>query len=473
LIQRKPPNLRHRKEVKAVSGFAAPMIQAAQAPDSGLLAYASANLPRYTSYPTAPHFTPLDEAALRGWLAETGPTDTLSLYVHVPFCASLCWYCGCHTAVTRSAARIARYGAALAEEARLLGAVLPAHGGVAALHLGGGTPTTLGPEGLIALGAALRQSFPFQQNAEIAAELDPRTLDTRMIDALAGMGLTRASLGVQDISPKVQRLIGRVQPAEQVAVAVERLRAAGIGGINMDLIYGLPGQGVAEVEASARFAAENGADRVAVFGYAHVPWMKSHQKAIRLEDLPDANLRMAQAEAAARVLTDVGYVAIGLDHFARPEDAMARAATSGRLRRNFQGYTTDEAPVLLGLGASAIGRCRTGFFQNNADERGWLAAVEAGRLPIARGRGFTAEDLIRACIIERIMCDEALDLALVPPEILASARPKLAALIADGLVAEGDGRLAMTAKGARFLRHLAACFDAYLAPATARHSAAV
>ena len=473
MIQRKPPNLRHRKEVKAVSGFAAPMIQAAQAPDSGLLAYASANLPRYTSYPTAPHFTPLDEAALRGWLAETGPTDTLSLYVHVPFCASLCWYCGCHTAVTRSAARIARYGAALAEEARLLGAVLPAHGGVAALHLGGGTPTTLGPEGLIALGAALRQSFPFQQNAEIAAELDPRTLDTRMIDALAGMGLTRASLGVQDISPKVQRLIGRVQPAEQVAVAVERLRAAGIGGINMDLIYGLPGQGVAEVEASARFAAENGADRVAVFGYAHVPWMKSHQKAIRLEDLPDANLRMAQAEAAARVLTDAGYVAIGLDHFARPEDAMARAATSGRLRRNFQGYTTDEAPVLLGLGASAIGRCRTGFFQNNADERGWLAAVEAGRLPIARGRGFTAEDLIRACIIERIMCDEALDLALVPPEILASARPKLAALIADGLVAEGDGRLAMTAKGARFLRHLAACFDAYLAPAATRHSAAV
>jgi oxygen-independent coproporphyrinogen-3 oxidase len=465
--------LRHRKEVKAVSGFAAPMTQAAQAPESGLLAYASANLPRYTSYPTAPHFTPLDEAALRGWLAETGPTDTLSLYVHVPFCASLCWYCGCHTAVTRSAARIARYGAALAEEARLLGAVLPAHGGVAALHLGGGTPTTLGPEGLIALGAALRQSFPFQQNAEIAAELDPRTLDTRMIDALAGMGLTRASLGVQDISPKVQRVIGRVQPAEQVAVAVERLRAAGIGGINMDLIYGLPGQGVAEVEASARFAAENGADRVAVFGYAHVPWMKSHQKAIRLEDLPDANLRMAQAEAAARVLTDAGYVAIGLDHFARPEDAMARAATSGRLRRNFQGYTTDEAPVLLGLGASAIGRCRTGFFQNNADERGWLAAVEAGRLPIARGRGFTAEDLIRACIIERIMCDEALDLALVPPEILASARPKLAALIADGLVAEGDGRLAMTAKGARFLRHLAACFDAYLAPATARHSAAV
>jgi oxygen-independent coproporphyrinogen-3 oxidase len=201
--------------------------------------------------------------------------------------------------------------------------------------------------------------------------------------------------------------------------------------------------------------------------------MKSHQKAIKLEDLPDAPLRMAQADAAARVLNDAGYVAIGLDHFARPEDAMARAAASGRLRRNFQGYTTDDAPVLLGLGASAIGRCRAGFFQNIADERGWLAAVEAGRLPIARGRAFMGDDLIRAEIIERIMCDQALDLALVLPEILATARPKLDALITDRLVVESAGRLAMTAKGTRFLRHLAACFDAYLAPAATRHSAAV
>ena len=182
---------------------------------------------------------------------------------------------------------------------------------------------------------------------------------------------------------------------------------------------------------------------------------------------------MAQAEAAEHVLTDAGYVAIGLDHFARPEDAMARAAASGRLRRNFQGYTTDEAPVLLGLGASAIGRCRAGLFQNIADERGWRAAVEAGRLPIARGRAFAGDDVIRAQIIERIMCDQALDLSSVPPEILAHARPKLDALITDGLVAESAGRVAMTARGARFLRHLAACFDAYLAPAATRHSAAV
>jgi len=173
------------------------------------------------------------------------------------------------------------------------------------------------------------------------------------------------------------------------------------------------------------------------------------------------------------VLTDAGYVAIGLDHFARPEDAMARAAASGRLRRNFQGYTTDDALVLLGLGASAIGRCRAGFFQNIADERAWLAAVQAGRLPIARGRAFTGEDLVRAQMIERIMCDQALDLSMVPRAILASALPKLAPLIVDGLVTEAAGRLTMTVKGARFLRHLAACFDAYLAPAGTQHSAAV
>jgi len=321
--------------------------------------------------------------------------------------------------------------------------------------------------------AALRQYFPIQQNAEIAAELDPRTLDTRMIDALAGIGLTRASLGVQDILPRVRRLIGRVEPAEQVAVAVERLWAAGISGINMDLIYGLPGQGVAEVEASARFAADENADRVAVFGSAHVPWMKTHQKAIRPEDLPDPNLCMAQAEVAARVLTDAGYVAIGLDHVARPEDAMARAAVSGWLRRNFQGYITDDAPVLLGLGTSAIGPCRAGFFKNNADECGWLAAVEAGRLPIGRRRAFSGEDLTRAEIIERIMCDQALDLSTVPAKILESALPKLATLIADDLVTEAAVCLTMTMKGARFLRHLAACFAAYLAPAATRHSAAV
>lgn len=438
-----------------------------------LLRHAAQPLPRYTSYPTAPHFVPMAAGTEAGWLAGCRPEDTLSLYVHVPYCHALCWYCGCHTAVTRSAARIARYAAGLEAEAAMVAALLPAHGGVAALHLGGGTPTTLGPDGLTRLAATLRRLFPFRDGAEVAAELDPRTLDDASIAALAALGLSRASLGVQDISPAVQALIGRIQPAAQVEAAVRRLRAAGIASINMDLIYGLPAQGVAEVEASARFAADCGADRVAVFGYAHVPWMKAHQKGIRAEDLPGAAARMRQAEAAAQVLIAAGYVAIGLDHFARPGDPLAEAAATGTLRRNFQGYTTDTAPYLLGFGASAIGRTPDGFVQNEADERRWLAAIEAGRLPIARGRPLSAEDRLRGALIERVMCDAAIDLAAVPEAVMVQAAPRIDGLVADGLLRRDAGRLAVTEAGRPFLRHFAACFDAFLAPSPMRHSAAV
>lgn len=449
------------------------MTDAPTLPADTLLRHAATPLPRYTSYPTAPHFAPLDAETYAGWLRQAGPGDALSLYAHVPFCHSLCWYCGCHTSVTRSAARIARYNDALAREAAMVAALLPAHDGVAALHLGGGTPTALGGAGLVRLVATLRGLFAFRPGAEVAAELDPRSLDADLLDALGEVGLTRASLGVQDITPAVQALIGRIQPTAQVEAAVRGLRALGVAGINMDLIYGLPAQGVAEIEASARFAADCGADRVAVFGYAHVPWMKAHQKGIKVEDLPGAALRMRQAEAAARVLTDAGYVAVGLDHFARPEDAMAQAAAAGTLRRNFQGYTTDTAPYLLGFGASAIGASPGGFVQNEPEEKRWLAAIEAGRLPVARGRALSEEDRIRAGLIERIMCDGGVGDAAVPPAVMATAAPRIAALVADGLVERRAGRIAMTEAGRPFLRHLAACFDAFLAPSPARHSAAV
>ncbi len=442
-------------------------------PAETLLRHAATPLPRYTSYPTAPHFAPLDEQTYAGWLRKAGPGDALSLYVHVPFCHSLCWYCGCHTSVTRSAARIARYGDGLAKEAAMVAGLLPAHGGVEALHLGGGTPTALGAAGLVRLAAALRGSFAFRPGAEVAAELDPRTLGEDLLDALGEIGLTRASLGVQDVTPAVQELIGRVQPSAQVKAAVRGLRALGVTGINLDLIYGLPAQGVAEIEASARFAADCGADRVAVFGYAHVPWMKAHQKGIRVEDLPDAALRMRQAEAAARILTGAGYVAIGLDHFAKPDDAMAIAAGAHALRRNFQGYTTDTAPFLIGFGASAIGSTPDGFVQNEAEEKRWLAAVEQGRLPVARGLALSAEDRIRARLIERVMCEGEVPEAEVPAGIMATAEERLGLLVADGMVAREAGRIAVTPMGRPFLRHLAACFDAFLKPSPARHSAAV
>ncbi|WP_135467934.1 oxygen-independent coproporphyrinogen III oxidase [Crenalkalicoccus roseus] len=439
--------------------------------------YALASLPRYTSYPTAPHFAPLEEAAWRGWLGTVGEGDALSLYLHIPFCRSLCWYCGCHTAVTRSAARIARYAAALRREAALLAEALPAHGGVAALHLGGGTPSALGAEGLREVFGTLRRRFRFRPGAEIAAECDPRVLDEAVVAALAEGGVTRASLGVQDIHPEVQRRIGRLQPEACVAEAAARLRRAGIGRLNLDLMYGLPGQTEAHVAASARFAAALGADRVAVFGYAHVPWMKPHQNAIRAEDLPGALERLRQAEAAEAALRAAGYEAIGLDHFARPDDPLAAAAREGRLRRNFQGYTTDAAPVLLGLGASAIGSLATpdlaAYAQNEPDERAYVAAVEAGRLPVRRGRALSAEDRLRRHAIERVMCDFALDLAALPAPLVAEARPALARLAADGILDLAPDMLRVTPAGRRHVRHVAACFDAYLGTGAARHSRAV
>lgn len=441
------------------------------------ITYALANLPRYTSYPTAPQFAAMDEASYRDWLGGIAPDSALSLYLHIPFCRTLCWYCGCHTAVTRNDERIGRYATALAQEAELLLAALPAHGGIGALHLGGGTPTTIGPAALSALLRTLRERFGVRPGAEFAAECDPRTLNEEVVAALAEGGINRASLGVQDINPAVQRRIGRVQLDDQVAAAVERLRRAGILRVNLDLMYGLPGQTELEVAATARFATALGADRVAVFGYAHVPWMKPHQNAIRSEELPGALERVRQAETAERVLCEAGYETIGLDHFARSDDSMAVAQRAGRLKRNFQGYTTDTAPVLLGLGASAIGSigapALAGYAQNEPEERRYVAAVEAGRLPVKRGRLLSEDDRLRRHVIERVMCDFVLDLTELPETLMEEARPGLERLEADGIVALAPDMLWVTAPGRRHVRHVAACFDAYLGNGAGRHSAAV
>lgn len=438
-----------------------------------LTAHATAHLPRYTSYPTAPHFTALDEATYRDWLSLMAPGTAISLYLHIPFCHELCWYCGCHTAVTRNDARIARYAAALEQEAGTLSRALPADGLVRHLHLGGGTPSALGAARLARVMGRLRALFPFARDAELSVELDPRTLTQDVVDALSAAGFTRASLGLQDANPGVQARMGRIQPEIMVSEAVRRLREAGFSGINLDMMYGLPGQTEAHVAATARLAAELGADRVAAFGYAHVPWMKPSQKAIRTEDLPGAMERLAQANTASRVLREAGFASIGLDHFARPHDPMARAAQAGRLRRNFQGYTTDEAPMLLGLGASSIGATPQGYAQNIPDERGYVAAVEAGRLPIARGLTLTADDVVRRGAIERVMCDLALDLDALPADVRDTALPGLHALEEDGLVSLSGGWLTVLEAARPFLRHVAACFDARLGQGKGRHSAAV
>ncbi|MFG1464912.1 oxygen-independent coproporphyrinogen III oxidase [Xanthobacter sp. DSM 24535] len=454
--------------------------------NADLLARAGRPVPRYTSYPTAPHFGPeVDAATYAGWLAAVPADATASLYLHVPFCAELCLYCGCHTTVARGATPLVAYASRLIEEIDLVAARLPTRLAVGHLHWGGGTPTMLSNPDFARIMALLGERFAVRGDAEIAIEIDPRVMDQAKVDTLAAAGINRASLGVQDFDPKVQEAIGRRQSFAETAAVADALRRAGITAINLDLIYGLPHQSVASVTRTLHEALALEPSRIAVFGYAHVPWMKKHQALIPESALPGPAERLDQAETIARLLNAAGYVSIGLDHFARPDDAMARHAQAGTLKRNFQGYTTDDAPVLLGFGPSSIGALPQGYVQNLPATPQWHRAVARGELPVARGRALSAEDRLRREVIERLMCDLAVDLDAVCARhaidagYFAEELSALAPLIADGL-AERDGAKVRVPEAARaFTRTVCAVFDAYLAPpqqdapAPRRHAAAV
>lgn len=434
-----------------------------------LLARYARPVPRYTSYPTAPHFAPLAESAVYGeWLQALDPEAALSLYLHVPFCSALCLFCGCHTTIVNRPQPIAAYARTLREEIALVAAALGKRLVVRHLHWGGGTPTLLGAADLAQTMRALARHFDFAADAEIAIEIDPRTLSPAMVEALAEIGVTRASLGVQDFDPTVMEGVHRRQPFAAVEAAVRSLRRAGIAGINFDLMYGLPYQSEESIAQTAERALDLAPDRLALFGYAHVPWVKRHQKLLAEAALPDLKARYRQREAAARALTEAGYVAVGLDHFARPGDALATAAAGGRLHRNFQGYTTDPAPVLVGFGASAIGALPHAYVQNAPRTPEWSAAVQAGRLPSARALVLSAEDRLRREAIESVMCRLEVDLAAIAEkhgtafERLLS--PDFHAFAEDGLIAWDGRRLEVREKGRPFLRAVAALFDAYYRP---------
>lgn len=437
---------------------------------SATLIHAERAVPRYTSYPTAPHFTAdIGSDQHAAWLADLPEDATLSLYLHVPFCPALCFYCGCTTKATRRAEPVAAYAARLERE---IAAVAARVGRRAVTHIawGGGTPSLLGPEALKRIGAFIAEAFNLDHLAEYAFELDPRETDAGVADALVAMGVDRVSLGVQDFSAHVQSAIGRVQPFGTVERAVRLLREAGIASINLDLMYGLPYQSERDVRRTARLATLLAPDRLALFGYAHVPWMRPNQKRIDEKALPGPAERLEQSEAARTVLLANGYVAIGLDHFARPEDPLARAAAEHQLKRNFQGYTADRADVLIGLGASAISRFPQGFTQNAPDVASYMRAIDAGRFAAVRGVAFTADDLTRGALIERLMCDLEVDL---DAPTLAEAAPRLADLAADGLLTIEGHHIAMTSVGRPFVRLAAAALDHRLQASAARHSAAV
>jgi oxygen-independent coproporphyrinogen-3 oxidase len=444
------------------------------------LAAAERAVPRYTSYPTAPHFGPAIDAKIYGaWLESLSGAATLSVYLHVPFCQQLCNYCGCNTKAVRQSAPVEAYAAVLAREVDLV-AARTGRRRVSHLHWGGGTPSILGPDRLRAVVAALDARFDLAALLEHAIELDPRLVAPALAGALVESGVNRVSLGVQEFSPAVQRAIGRIQPFEVVERTVDILREAGIDQINIDLMYGLPNQTVDDVRQSAMLAHELRPDRFAIFGYAHVPWFKPHQKLIDEGALPGAAARIAQAKTAHETLTALGYVPIGLDHYARPDDALAIAARDGGLRRNFQGYTVDRADALVGLGTSAIGQMPQGFVQNSSATASYSRAILAGDLATARGIELSDEDRIRSRIISDIMCNMSCDLEQLAtdkeasgPRSFASELAELKPCEAEGLVVMEDHRISVTEAGRPYLRLIASAFDSHLAQSRARHSVAV
>ena len=444
------------------------------------LQFSDRRIPRYTSYPTAVQFiAEVDGSTYAEWLAALPADVPLSIYLHVPFCAELCLYCGCHTTVVRKYTPVAAYADLLEREIALVGRHLGNRRPVRHVHWGGGTPTILRPEDFARLTQALRQTFSIARDCEIAVEVDPRTFTREAVLALKDGGVTRASLGVQDFDPRVQKAVSRVQSFEQTARTADWLRAAGIANINLDLMYGLPYQTVETVAATARHSLALDPDRIALFGYAHVPWMKRHQRLLPEAVLPGALERFAQSEAAAAVLKQAGFRPIGLDHFARPDDLLARRQREKRLHRNFQGYTTDEAGALIGFGTSAIGVLPQGYVQNASSTAAYRDAIQGGCLATVRGRALTDEDRLRRDIIEQLMCNLEVDLAATAAarnrslNDFATELSEIDALAERGLVHRSDGTITVAEDARPLVRTICAVFDAYLSNQETRYSRAV
>ena len=445
-----------------------------------LAKYAARPVPRYTSYPTAAQFHDgIDAWDYSGELGRLPQGMPVSLYAHVPFCDTMCWFCGCHTKLTRRYGPVAEYLQRLKREIDMV-ADLAGERPAGHLHWGGGSPTILSPEDILDLAGHLFRRFPRQAGSEFAVEIDPRGLERATIEALAEAGVNRVSIGVQDIDIRVQKAVNRLQSLEETAQVIAWLREAGIDAVNIDLIYGLPHQTAEGVAATAKAIAGLAPSRLAVFGYAHVPWMKKHMRLIDESSLPDGPARWEQAEAIAAALRAEGYEAVGLDHFAKPEDSLVQAMRAGRLRRNFQGYTVDATETLIGLGASSIGALPELYVQNAVPLDRYAAAIDAGRLAVGRGVRLSALDRLRRAVIERLMCDLQVDVAEVAagfsmtPQILLPAHEALQPLAEDGIVQLSGWHVRVPEAYRPLVRLAAAAFDAHAIPvATPRHARAV
>ena len=431
--------------------------------------------PRYTSYPTAVEFhTGFAAQDYAARLAEANRSDApLSLYIHVPFCEERCAYCGCAVIATRRRDVAATYLEYLEREIAMLAAALPNRRRVVQYHWGGGTPTYLSPEQIVRLDAAVRRQFDIAPDAEQAIEIDPRVTTQKQIALLRRLGFNRLSFGIQDFDDRVQQAIHRRQSEQTTRELYWAARDAGFESINFDLIYGLPLQTVESFKRTLASVVDLLPDRIAVYSYAHVPWIRPNQKAIDPLDLPDAAAKRRLLGTAIEAFTEAGYESIGIDHFALPDDELAVAARQRRLHRNFMGYTVRPAPDSVALGVSAISDVAGAFSQNFKSLARYYEAIDAGRFPVERGYALTTDDKIRRYAIAELMCNFHLDGAALLDRFGVTLReyftPELDRLSApggpadDGLVVVGDNALTVTPRGRLFVRNVCMVFDRYLA----------
>ncbi|WP_299814343.1 oxygen-independent coproporphyrinogen III oxidase [Tardiphaga sp.] len=444
--------------------------------EAALVMRRAAPLPRYTSYPTANHFVPtVGPADYRKWLGALEDDAALSLYVHIPYCNDLCWYCACSTKATHRYEPVARYLETLQCEIASVAALLPRRHHVTHIHWGGGSPDILSAPDIARLGDTLRRNFQFDDAPEFAIEIDPRLMTEAKADVMVGIGINRISIGVQDFDPAVQVAIGRSQGYEVTKATVDMFRARDVASVNFDLVYGLPQQTMQSLSRTIEQVLELSPDRIAMFGYAHLPWKAPNQKLIDEKTLPGPIERFKMARQVTTQLEDADYRQLGLDHFARYDDSLATKP----LHRNFQGYTTDRTNALIGLGASAIGKLPQGYMQNAVAAADYASRIDQGGLATVRGRALTPDDRLRAFVIERLMCDFEFSAAAV----MRNFDDASSALLdeADAIVAEdGDGFVESTTTGFRltslgrpFVRNICARFDAYLKVAAGQHSLSV
>ncbi|MCR8548130.1 oxygen-independent coproporphyrinogen III oxidase [Salipiger sp. P9] len=426
-----------------------------------------AKVPRYTSYPTAPHFSnAVSPGEFASWIEAVPETGTISLYLHVPFCRRLCWFCACRTQGTSTLAPVETYVETLKSELDLLKAHLPRGVRLSRLHWGGGTPTLLSPDLMRGLIDKVAEVADFAEDAEFSVEIDPNEIDGERLDVLAAGGMNRASIGVQDFDEQIQETIGRPQSYDVTRAAVEMIRERGVASLNADILYGLPHQNRARITETVQKLLSFAPDRVALYGYAHVPWMAKRQQMIPADALPTPAERLDLFETARRLFVWDGYAEIGIDHFATPDDGLAIAQKTGKLRRNFQGYTDDTSDVLIGLGASSISKFPQGYAQNAPATSAYTAAIREGRFSTARGHAFRGDDRLRARMIEMLMCDFRIRAAELTRDygIAASELQAMFSQVNDafeGLLEVTEDGLFIPPAARALTRMVARSFDAY------------